>query len=155
MDILLVEDEAPKQERILSFLKEGWPTAIVRTARSVRSAIQQLCTQRPDLVLLDVSLPTFDVGPNETGGRPQNFGGVEVLRYMDLYEQSVPTIVVTAYEAFSKNGQAIDHESLDVQLSKEHPNSYRGLIYYNSLFSEWKTYLETVIASEVGQRTNP
>ena len=152
MDILLVEDEAPKQERILSFLQDNWPFANVRTARSVRSAIQQLCTQRPDLILLDVSLPTFDVGPNETGGRPQNFGGVEVLRYMDLYEQIVPTIVVTAYEAFSKNGQAIDHRSLDNQLSQDHPNSYRGLIYYNSLFSEWRTILEEAIAAQIGQR---
>jgi CheY-like chemotaxis protein len=151
MDILLVEDDAPKQERILSFLEQNWPAAHVRTARSVRSAIRELRHQKPDLILLDVSLPTFDVGPNETGGRPQNFGGVEVLRYMDLYEQKIPTIVVTAYEAFSKEGQAIDHDSLDDQLSKEHPNSYRGIIYYNSLFSEWRTMLEDVISSQIGQ----
>jgi CheY-like chemotaxis protein len=149
MNILLVEDEKPKQERILSFLREHWPMAEIRTARSVRSAIDQLCTKTPDLVLLDVSLPTFDVGPNETGGRPQNFGGVEVLRYMDLYDRPTPTIVITAYEAFSKDGKPLDHVSLHDQLLEQHPQSYRGLIYYNSLFSQWRSHLERVISTEL------
>jgi CheY-like chemotaxis protein len=149
MNILLVEDEAPKQERILSFLREHWPDSSVRTARSVRSAVDQLTSDELDLVLLDVSLPTFDVGPNESGGRPQNFGGVEVLRYMDLYEKPIPTILITAYEAFSKDGKPIDHEALDHELREQHPNSYRGLIYYNSLFTEWRTFLEDIIAKEI------
>jgi CheY-like chemotaxis protein len=145
MDMLLVEDEVPKQERILSFLRENWPSANIRAARSVRSAIKELCESRPELLLLDMSLPTFDVGPNEAGGRPQNFGGIEVLRYMDLYEIDVPTVVITAYEAFSKDGKPLDHDSIDVQLHQEHPNTYKGLIYYNSLFSEWRDKLAKLL----------
>lgn len=149
MNVLLVEDEAPKQERILSFLRDHWPKSDIRIAKSVRSAVDQLRSKSFDLVLLDVSLPTFDVGPNETGGRPQNFGGVEVLRYMDLYDRPVPTIVITAYEAFSKDGKPIDHISLDDELRQQHPNSYRGLIYYNSLFAEWRGRLDSIIAEEI------
>ena len=155
MDILLVEDEAPKQDRILAFLKQNWPDAHIRTARSVRSAVDHICGETPDLVLLDVSLPTFDVGPNESGGRPQNFGGIEVLRYMDLYDRAVPTIIVTAYEAFSKDGKPIDHDSLDDQLREQHPRSYRGLIYYNSLFTEWRNILEHIIVREAERGLKP
>src|SRR5664279_1242884 len=108
MNILLVEDEAPKQQHISSAIFDVQPEAEVRIARSVRSAIDEMRKRQPDLMLLDMSLPTFDVGPTESGGRPQNFGGSEILRYMDLYELHVPTVVVTAYEAFSKAGQPID-----------------------------------------------
>lgn len=148
LKILLVEDEVPKQEHILNSLREIRPLAKVAIARSVRSAIEAMqSTPPPQLMLLDMSLPTFDVGPKESGGRPQNFGGVEVLRYMDLYELHFPTIVITAYEAFSRAGRAVDHGSLDEQLREEHPKSYRGLIYYNSLFSEWRTALSGLIKS--------
>jgi CheY-like chemotaxis protein len=145
MRILLIEDEAPKQGHIRAALEEIRPTANISVARSVRSAIQEMQTSPPDLMLLDMSLPTYDVGPQESGGRPQNLGGIEVLRYMDLYDLAFPTIVITAYEAFSKNGKPVDHGSLDVQLQAEHPSSYRGLIYYNSLFSEWRVELSALI----------
>jgi len=145
VNVLLIEDEGPKQEHILSALKELRPSAEVSVARSVKSAIEQIKARPPDLLLLDMSLPTFDIGPKESGGRPQNFGGVEVLRYMDLYDVHFPTIVVTAYEAFSKGGRPVDHRSLHDELLQDHPKSYRGLIYYNSLFSEWQEELANLI----------
>jgi CheY-like chemotaxis protein len=146
MNILLVEDEAPKQEHISSAILEVLPTVEIRIARSVRSAIDEMRQRTPDLMLLDMSLPTFDVGPTESGGRPQNFGGSEILRYMDLYDLHVPTIVITAYEAFTKAGKSIDHKSLHDELLEKHPLSYKGLIYYNSLFSEWRALLSSVIS---------
>lgn len=147
MRILLIEDEVPKQEHILAALKEIRPSASVNVARSVRSAIEAIVAEPPDLLLLDMSLPTFDVGPKESGGRPQNFGGAEVLRYMDLYERPLPTVIITAYEAFSKGGRPVDHGSLHSQLTQDHPASYRGLIYYNSLFSEWRRELANLIVA--------
>lgn len=147
MKILLIEDEVPKQEHILAALKELRPNATIEVARSVRSAIESIVAAQPDLLLLDMSLPTFDVGPKESGGRPQNFGGAEVLRYMDLYEIPLPTIVITAYEAFSMGGRPVDHGSLHSQLTEDHPASYRGLIYYNSLFAEWRRELADLIAA--------
>jgi hypothetical protein len=128
------------------------PQATIRSARSVRAAIFELQRAAPNLLVLDMSLPTFDIGPNEPGGRPQNLGGIEVLRYMDLYEITSPTIVVTGYEAFSKGGQAIDHPSLNNDLQREHPRCYVGLIYYNSLFSNWKKELSALMRREFGVR---
>jgi CheY-like chemotaxis protein len=145
--VLLIEDEVPKQEHILSALKELRPLARVRVARSLKSAIEEIVSDRPNLVLLDMSLPTFDIGPKESGGRPQNFGGVEVLRYMELYDLHFPTVVITAYEAFSKGGKPVDHDSLHNQLLQDHPSSYKGLIYYNSLFSEWRRELADLISN--------
>ena len=149
MKILVVEDEAPKREHICTFLQSTWPDADVETAKSVRTGIEAILHGGVELLILDMSLPTFEVSANESGGRPQNFGGAEIMRYMDLYDIEIPVIVVTAYEAFSKAGQPIDHESLNEQLARDHPRFYKGLIYYNSLFAEWKKELESLVTSNL------
>lgn len=151
-EVLIVEDEAPKLDRLVNFVSTTWPDATIRTARSVRSAISSIQTAVPDLVLLDMSLPTFDIGPKEPGGRPQGFGGIEVLRYFDLFEIAVPTIVVTAYEAFSREtGTLVNHGELNDLLSTEHPGNYRGLVYYNSLFTDWRNNLTALIQEQLGK----
>jgi response regulator of citrate/malate metabolism len=71
--VLLIEDEVPKQEHILSALKELRPLAAVRVARSVKSAIEEIVTHSPELLLLDMSLPTFDIGPTGVWWSPAKF----------------------------------------------------------------------------------
>src|ERR1700761_5575060 len=102
MRILLVEDEDPKRNHICSVLSQIRPGIELDLAKSVRSAVDQMKARVSDLVLLDMSLPTFDVHPGEPGGRPQGFGGIEVLRHMDRLNIVVPCIVITAYEAFPR-----------------------------------------------------
>lgn len=99
--ILIVEDEAPKSKHIEDLVMSLAPTARLSTARSVNSALDCLADEQVDLLLLDMSLPTFDVGERESGGRPQAFGGTEVLRHMTMAEIACPTVVITGYEGFT------------------------------------------------------
>lgn len=138
MDILLVEDEPPKRENVKGVLDTLGLLHCVQEAASVGSAIKYLRTGKFDLVILDMSLPTFDIVAGESGGRPQGFGGVEVLRYMDRFKAYVPTIVVTAYPAFSQGDKEIDLSSLSETLKKDHPHTFKNLVFYNSMFSTWK-----------------
>lgn len=152
-DILIVEDEAPKREYLIAFVRQEMPSAHIRVAKSVRSGIALIESQSPHLLLLDMSLPTFDIGPNEPGGRPQGFGGIEVLRYIELYELNVPTIVVTGYEAFTRGaGKTLDHDALDLQLRADHQQNYKGLVYYNSLFPEWRASLAKLMRTQIDDR---
>ncbi|PZQ86410.1 MAG: response regulator [Leifsonia xyli] len=102
--ILLVEDEAPKRQHIEKLLGELTPHATLFFARSVNSALDILEANEINLVVLDMSLPTFDVGERERGGRPQGFGGTEVLRHMAMAEIIRPTVVITGYEGFVREG---------------------------------------------------
>lgn len=145
MYVLLVEDEDPKRDLILAFLARVLPEAEIATARSVRSAVASLRTRTPDLLLLDMSLPTFDQSPTEPGGRPQGFGGIEVMRNMDRYEILAPVIVVTAYEAFSQDGRSVANTELSNELAQEHPEVFRGLVYFNTVFGDWDRALEEAI----------
>ena len=143
--ILLVEDEGPKRENIRGLLEQMNLVEGVQEARSVGSAIRALRNNPFDLIILDMSLPTFDIGVGESGGRPQGFGGVEVLRYMDRFKIHSPVIVVTAYPAFSQGDKEIDLNSLGENMGRDHPNTFSGLVFYNSMFSTWREDLEKMI----------
>lgn len=58
MDVLVVDDDA-ETRAFLGYLMElrGWT---VRVATSAEEALLELATQRPDLLLLDLSLPRRD-----------------------------------------------------------------------------------------------
>jgi CheY-like chemotaxis protein len=148
MKILVVEDEDPKRRNVLHTIHEIVVDASIEEAKSVTSALKALKQDQFDLVLLDMSLPSFDVGPGESGGRPQGFGGTELLRSMDRMNLSVPVIVVTAYEAFSSGAAQISLDALRTDLMQKFPNLFRGLVFYDSIFSTWSDELRSLIQSQ-------
>lgn len=148
MRVLLVEDEDPKRDAILNFLTKAFPEFEVELARSVRTAIASIRAARPNLLLLDMSLPTFDIASGESGGRPQGFGGIEIMRFIEMQEIELPTIVITGYEAFSKaNGQRIGVDALQNEFTRDFPNFFRGLIYFDPIAGVWDEDFRKLVAA--------
>lgn len=140
--VLLVEDEAPKRGHIEKLLKDIAPSARVSSARSVNSALDIIEVDPVDLLLLDMSLPTYDMGERERGGRPQGFGGIEVLRNMVMADIVCPTVVITGYEGFTREGGGIvDLAQLRSELEAEFPDYVRAVLHYNSTYDDWKVAL--------------
>jgi CheY-like chemotaxis protein len=152
MNVLLVEDEDPKLAGVIHFLEEFHPEIHVAVARSVKSGLESLKTTLPHLLLLDMSLPTFDITAIEPGGRPQGFGGIEVIRYLDSIDTTVPTIVVSGYEAFAKDGKNIELKALASELMRDYPTIIRGVVYFNPLDGEWARDLERLLGECTTQR---
>lgn len=153
--ILLVEDETPKLTHIKKFLKDTISNVEVITARSVTSAFDVIEDEVPDLILLDMNLPTFDVGNGESGGRPQGFGGIEVLRRLEMSGVQIETLVLTGYEAFpDETGKIIDLQTLRENLFDEFPTTVSEVIHFNSGLDEWKKKLGNmiVVALEKNQK---
>jgi CheY-like chemotaxis protein len=146
MKILIAEDEAPKLAHLRAFV-DGNLSGTIFTARSVRSAIDSIEQNCPDLILLDMSLPTFEVSPGEPGGRPQGWGGAEVLRYMEYLGLSSSVIVVTQYEAFPTPGGSVDLSHLSDELRSEHPTLFKGVVHYTALNEEWHAALLRIIST--------
>lgn len=145
MRFLIADDETPKLMNVDAFVSSCYPGCTIEHTRSVRTTISALRNDQFDLVLLDMSLPTFDIAPGEPGGRPQGFGGIEVLRQMDFRKIFVPVIVVTQYEAFSDKERHIDLSALDAQLFEEHENNFMGCIYYGALNDAWQKKLQDLM----------
>lgn len=153
MRILVVEDETPKRESVSEVIANIGFDCTIKFAMSVRSATRLLQLEQFDFIVLDMSLPTFDVTEDEFGGRPQGFGGVEVIRHLEREELTLPIAVVTAYEAFSvveeSEGSSVGKEVSLAELSEDLRNEFPGypisVIKYDTVVDDWKSLLSSVI----------
>jgi len=143
--VLIIEDDEFKQRRIAQVVRGIRPEATVILERSVNAGLNGIKDQQPELILLDMSLTTFDVGPGEPGGRPQNFGGIEILRQMERLEIIIPVVVITQHERFAKGSQEVHLSALHRELTERHGQVFKGLIYYNSAAGGWERPLREQI----------
>ncbi|MCY4557661.1 MAG: response regulator [Chloroflexi bacterium] len=150
--VLVIEDDEFKGKRLEQALRKMLPASTLVLERAVNSGLRTIVEQRPDLILLDMSLTTFDVGPHEPGGRPQNFGGMEVLRQMDRLSIAIPTIVITQHERFVSGDEQVNLSTLNRELVEEHEKVFRGLIYYNSARGEWERKLASLVKPLVAEK---
>src|SRR3954470_13278581 len=89
-----------------------------------------------------MSLSTYDVGPREPGGRPQNFGGITVFEHMSRRGLKIPTIVITQYPGFKRDdGAEVSLDALRAELGDRFPATYRTLLSYNAGDREWEQML--------------
>jgi CheY-like chemotaxis protein len=152
--ILIADDESPKLESIAEFVTQAAPKAAIHTSRSVRSTLEDLQKNSFDLLILDMSLPTFDVAPGEKGGRAQNLGGEEVLRYMEFYGRECPVVIVTQFDHFFENGKHVGLSHVASRLKIEHPSIFRRVIHYGgSTTASWRAEMLEEIKSMQGTQS--
>jgi CheY-like chemotaxis protein len=143
--VLLIEDDENKRKNLRECLVEIVPGVSLRQAGSLQTGLQELRENPPELIILDMTLPNYEPGPDEPGGQPHLFGGREFLRQMDRFDILIPVIVVTQFSAFGTGKHAKDLAGLDTELRSEHGGVYRGAIHYNSAVLGWKDELRELI----------
>jgi CheY-like chemotaxis protein len=141
MKVLVIEDDENKRNQILRFINERFPLATLTAAESFQSGLKLIITEQFDLVLLDMTLPTFDPGIDEDGGRPRAYAGREILRQMDRRRIETPVVVVTQFDRFGEGADALTLQELDARLRQAHPRTYHGAIYYSSSIEGWNEEL--------------
>ena len=104
MIALIVEDDEYKASDIARAVEESVDPVTLHRAGSVTSALRKITQQRFDLVLLDMSLPTFDLSGPGGGGSPQGQGGLEVLRLAKRQEHKSRFVVITQYPDIELDG---------------------------------------------------
>lgn len=145
MKLLLVEDDENKRGAIRAFLECTFPRCEVVDARSYQSGIRFLLAGRWDLVVLDMTLPTFDIGPGEDGGRPQPFGGREILRQIHRRRSDACAVVVTQFDRFGEGAETKTLAQLDEELKQRYAASYLGAVFYDVTAEGWKEKLAEII----------
>jgi CheY-like chemotaxis protein len=146
MKILVIEDDENKRLQIIGLIKETFITAAVTTAASYQSGVRALLDGPFDLVLLDMTMRTYDVTPEEEGGRPQAYAGRSILRQMERRDIVNPVILVTQFDRFGEANDLLTLEEVDKQLQLEFPAIYKGAVYYNPAVAGWKEALLARIA---------
>lgn len=136
--ILLVEDSEAKRNSIQAVIERDFPFVNIKGALSVRSAIDALEAFVPDVIIADMSLPTYDIEARERGGTPRPFGGVEVFETLERYDIVVPVLVVTSYPALIEGNQSIGLTELSRRLQTDFPQWFLGTVYFDPAYSNWE-----------------
>lgn len=75
MKILIVEDQWVKANNLRSFLEKEYDGIVVDIARSYQSGLEKSFGGDYDMLLLDMTLPNYDIKEGEDGGLTRMKGG--------------------------------------------------------------------------------
>jgi hypothetical protein len=144
--IILVEDDGKKIRDIKDYflIKYNYTDLMVR--ESYQSGLRELLLNNYDLLLLDMSIPTWDKSPSEPGGNFEKFGGLKILREMDRKHKIIDTILVTMFDDFGESDESITLKQIDGALHREFENNYLGAVFYNSKENKWKDEISIFIS---------
>ena len=142
--LLIIEDNEPKLNHLRQFCVDNLSDFEVEDRRSYNSALAEVVQhgRTYDFILLDVSMNTYDISPEEADGEQEPLAGSNILRFMKLRKIKVPVIVVTMYESFV-DGIKID--KLDEGFRTKYAEFYKGYVYYSLRNEDWITRLKELI----------
>ena len=145
MRIYIVDDEDGKIQNIHDFVRTNFRDCEIEMFRSFQKGLRALLTDPPDALLLDMTMPTYEVGPREPGGRERRYAGREIIRQLNRKKMRIPVIVLTQYEQFEDGGKDVDLQTIKMELSKNYPDIFVDAIYYNASDSRWMDELEKLL----------
>lgn len=96
MKILVVDDEPLARERLLRLLETVAPEADVAEAGNGSQALEQVASEQPDLLLLDIRMPGMD--------------GIAVAEELQKLDQPPAVIFCTAYDHYAL--EALDKQAV-------------------------------------------
>ncbi|KAF5066353.1 hypothetical protein DSECCO2_264610 [anaerobic digester metagenome] len=141
MRVLLIEDNEHKKNLLYSFVGEEFYDIEMILRKSYNSGLRELI-QNDDysLILLDMSLPNYDIVPGESGGDFESLAGKYLLNEMYRRDINIKVVIVTMYRDY------VDEE-FNSGLRENFPN-YLGVIYFNLDDPDsWKNELRTILKS--------
>lgn len=139
--LLIIEDNEAKLNRLRQFCDENLSDYEVEDRRSYNSALSEVVHngKQYSLILLDVSMNTYDISHEVSDGEQEPLAGSNILRFMKLRKIYVPVIVVTMYESFV-DGIKID--KLDEGFREKYFEFYKGFVYYSLRNEDWIKHLK-------------
>lgn len=143
MNILLVEDFDEKANNILAFLRNEFPEFSTERCSSYNTAQEKIFehSKEYDLILLDMSMSTYDFNVDASGGLPEPAAGEYLLEGMFLRDIDTPVIVITMYNVFGRK----ELSDFDTELKAKYPLNYKSYVFYSSQRTDWKNELKTQI----------
>lgn len=149
MNILIIEDDNNKHEHIVQHIHHGYPGSLFTSKKSYQSGLRDLIKNSYDFVILDMSLPTYDIDPpREQGGPFRTFAGEEILFEIKRRSISHKVLIVTQFESFGEGETYITLPELTTKLLSKFPGLCLGAIYYNAFETSWKDEVCKIINKE-------
>lgn len=128
MKILVIEDTEAKMRVVEDCVKGFCETFVFTEAMSYSAGIRKIYEGGWDLVLMDMSLPTYDISHTESGGTKKPVAGKELMSRMLSRKIHIPVIIITQFDTFGDN-QSL--ESLNKEFQEKYTAVWRGTVSYD------------------------
>ena len=129
MRVLIIEDTEAKMKLIkecIQGVKDDWEFF---EARSYSEGLQKIYMGNWDLILLDMSLPTYNISHTENGGTKKPVAGKELMGRMLRRKYFMPVIIITQFDTFGDNQMTL--ENLNKEFETEYTKIWKGTISYD------------------------
>lgn len=143
MNLLIIEDNHNKLKQIKTFVKEVCSEASIHDALSYTAGVRRIYDENWDLILLDMSLPVYDMGQQEMGGDKKSMAGREIMKRMLHRKIYIPTIVITQFDTFGENEISI--KSLNDEFKADLNKIWMGTVNYEDSTNNWKIELKKLL----------
>lgn len=149
MRILIVEDDEPKSREMKQYLSSlpVFKTALIVNRMSYQTGMEEIMTHPPDLLLLDMSIPNYDISSDDQkGGRPRPFGGRDILR--EVHRKHLPSkvIIVTQFAVLKDTDREEKTlEELKTTFEKDFPSHFLGTVFYRHAENSWQKPLNSLL----------
>lgn len=139
MKVLFIEDNPQKLNQVSEYLEKQYTNIDLTIRKSYNSGLRELIKNDSySLILLDMSLPNYDIEPGESGGDFEKYAGKFLLNEMYRRDISTKVLIITMYLNY------VDEE-FSSELKDNFPN-YLGVVYYNVKEPDgWKNELKSKI----------
>lgn len=128
MRVLIIEDTEAKMKVIEECVRGNGEEWEFTEAMSYSAGIQKIYAGGWNLILMDMSLPTYNISRTESGGTKKPVAGKELMARMLSRKIFIPVIIITQFDTFGDN-QSL--ESLNKEFEEEYTQIWRGTISYD------------------------
>ncbi|WP_200979254.1 response regulator [Echinicola sp. 20G] len=144
MRILFIEDHPLKQAQIHKFINEKLGINSIVTKNSYISGLKELIRnfEDYDMLLLDISMPNYDISSEDSGGAWMPLAGKKILKEMYLRDIPTKAIVVTMHGSFDDGTKIAE---LDKELKDQFSENYIGYVFYSQINEEWQEKLSQLL----------
>lgn len=145
MKIAIIEDNIHKKTKITSYLDTEFPEYSYKEAYSYSSGTTLVEKDLFDFLILDMSLPTYDITKTDGGGRIRMDGGRDILKRLRRKKRMIPFVILTQYTTFSETTGTKTLDEIEEIIEEQFPTFYKGLIFYDTSSTTWKEKLAETI----------
>ena len=139
--ILLIEDDEKKIDDVKLFILSNYSGFSLTIKEAYQSGLRELMMNAYDMLLLDMSLPTFETMDLEGVGSFEKFGGFKIMKEIARKKKQIYTVLITMFDDFGESDTSITLQQMDIVFKLEFQNQYKGFVFYNSKESSWKKAL--------------
>lgn len=141
MQILLIEDNSNKLKQIKRVLTEIYPESNIEEAYSFNSGVRKVYENKWNLIILDMSLPTYDITHTESGGDKKPVAGKNIMKRMLNRKIIVPAVIITQFETFDDD--RISLNSLNAEFQDGFKEIWKGTVFYGN--DDWSIDLKEIL----------